>query len=76
MTSPGRYRIHAVSEITGVPEATLRAWERRYAVPVPERTPSGYRLYSQKDVDLVRRMRELCANGMAPVDAARMVGEP
>ncbi|MDB4974558.1 MAG: Transcriptional regulator, MerR family protein [Myxococcaceae bacterium] len=76
MTSPGRYRIHAVSEITGVPEATLRAWERRYAVPVPVRTPSGYRLYSQKDVDLVKRMRELCANGMAPVDAAKMVAEP
>jgi DNA-binding transcriptional MerR regulator len=75
VTSPGRFRIHAVSEITGVPEATLRAWERRYAVPIPVRTASGYRLYSQKDVELVKRMRELCANGMAPVDAAKMVGE-
>ena len=74
-SSPGRFRIHAVSEITGVPEATLRAWERRYAVPVPVRTPSGYRLYSQKDVEQVKRMRELCANGMAPVDAAKMLGE-
>jgi DNA-binding transcriptional MerR regulator len=68
----GRYRIHTVSELTGVPEATLRAWERRYAVPVPERTPSGYRLYSHKDVELVKRMRELTDNGMAPVDAARL----
>jgi MerR family transcriptional regulator, light-induced transcriptional regulator len=75
VSSSGRYRIHAVSEITGVPEATLRAWERRYAVPIPVRTSSGYRLYSQKDVDLVKRMRELCANGMAPVDAAKMVAD-
>ena len=75
MTSQGRYRIHAVAELTGVPEATLRAWERRYAVPTPLRTPSGYRLYSHKDVELVKRMRELCGGGMAPVDAAKVVTE-
>ena len=75
MSGQGRYRIHAVADLTGVPEATLRAWERRYAVPTPVRTPSGYRLYSHKDVELVKRMRELCTAGMAPVDAARLVGE-
>jgi len=75
VTGQGRYRIHAVSELTGVPEATLRAWERRYAVPIPVRTPSGYRLYSHKDVELVKRMRELCSAGMAPVDAAKLVAE-
>ncbi len=76
MSGTGRYRIHAVAELTGVPEATLRAWERRYAVPVPVRTPSGYRLYSPKDVEQVKRMRELCSSGVAPVDAAKMVAEP
>jgi MerR family transcriptional regulator, light-induced transcriptional regulator len=75
VTGQGRYRIHAVAELTGVPEATLRAWERRYAVPIPVRTPSGYRLYSHKDVELVKRMRELCGAGMAPVDAAKLVSE-
>lgn len=75
MSGQGRYRIHAVADLTGVPEATLRAWERRYAVPTPLRTPSGYRLYSHKDVELVKRMRELCSAGMAPVDAAKLVGE-
>jgi DNA-binding transcriptional MerR regulator len=72
----GRYRIHAVAELTGVPEATLRAWERRYNVPVPLRTASGYRLYSHMDVEQVRRMRELCAAGMAPADASKMVSGP
>jgi DNA-binding transcriptional MerR regulator len=75
VSGQGRYRIHAVADLTGVPEATLRAWERRYAVPTPVRTPSGYRLYSHKDVEVVKRMRELCTAGMAPVDAARLVGE-
>ncbi len=76
MKGQGRYRIHAVSELTGVPEATLRAWERRYNVPVPLRTASGYRLYSHLDVEQVRRMRELCATGMAPADASKMVAAP
>lgn len=71
MKAQGRYRIHAVAELTGIPEATLRAWERRYNVPLPLRTASGYRLYSHMDVEQVRRMRELCAAGMSPVDAAK-----
>ena len=41
----GPYRIHVVAEMTGIPAATLRAWERRYGIPSPERTASGYRLY-------------------------------
>lgn len=72
MTS-GKYRIQAVADMTGIPAATLRAWERRYGVPAPERTESSYRLYSDTDVDLIRRLRELCDGGMAPAEAARVV---
>lgn len=72
----GQYRIHAVAEMTGVPAATLRAWERRYGIPSPERTTSAYRLYSDDDVELVRRLRDLCARGLAPAEAARMLKAP
>ena len=68
---PGPYRINVAAELSGVPAATLRAWERRYGVPVPRRTTSAYRLYSSEDVDLVRRMRELVESGVAPAEAAR-----
>lgn len=71
----GRYRINWVSEQTGISEATLRAWERRYRVPEPARTPSGYRVYSVNDVEKVRRMRELCAGGMSPSEAALAVAQ-
>lgn len=67
------YRISAVSELAGVSTATLRAWERRYGVPAPARTASAYRLYSDADVQLIRRMRELVEGGMAPAEAARQV---
>ncbi len=80
MGENGRYRIQSVAEMTGVSAATLRAWERRYGVPSPRRSSSAYRLYSDRDVDLIRRVRELCDGGMAPSDAARSVlsdvGEP
>jgi DNA-binding transcriptional MerR regulator len=71
----GRYRINWVSEQTGISEATLRAWERRYRVPEPARTPSGYRVYSVSDVQKVRRMRELCDGGMPPSEAALAVAQ-
>ena len=69
----GQYRIHAVAEMTGVPSATLRAWERRYGIPSPARTTAAYRLYSDEDVELVRRLRDLCARGLAPAEAARLL---
>lgn len=69
----GKYRINAVAEMTGIPAATLRAWERRYGVPEPRRTESSYRVYSDSDVELIRRVRELCEQGMAPSEAAKLV---
>lgn len=75
MTSKGgKYRIQAVAEMTGVSAATLRAWERRYGFPSPERTSSSYRLYSDQDVELIQRMRQLCdEEGMSVGQAAQVI---
>lgn len=67
----GPYRIHVAAELSGVAAATLRAWERRYGVPVPRRSTSAYRLYTAADVEQVRRMRELVEGGVSPAEAAR-----
>jgi DNA-binding transcriptional MerR regulator len=69
----GKYRIQTVAEMTGVPAATLRAWERRYGIPTPERTSSSYRLFSDHDVAAIRKLKELCDEGMSPAEAARQV---
>jgi DNA-binding transcriptional MerR regulator len=69
----GRYRIQSVAEMTGLSAATLRAWERRYGIPAPQRTASAYRLYSDRDVELIRRVRALCETGIAPAQAVQMV---
>src|SRR5689334_8496835 len=73
LSSLGPYRIQLAAELCGVMPATLRAWERRYGIPVPRRTASAYRLYSADDVELVRRMRELVDGGVPPAEAARTV---
>lgn len=69
----GRYRIQAVVEATGISAPTLRSWERRYGVPTPERTQSAYRLYSDEDIALITRMRDLTLQGMAAAEAAHSV---
>lgn len=69
----GKYRIQTVAEMTGVPAATLRAWERRYGIPIPARTASSYRLYSDGDIGMIRRVRELCDSGMSPSEATKLV---
>ena len=46
-----RFNLKAVVQQTGIKPDTLRAWERRYGLPTPERSSGGHRLYSQDDVD-------------------------
>jgi methanogenic corrinoid protein MtbC1 len=48
------YNLKAVVRETGLKPDTLRAWERRYGVPAPQRTESGHRLYSQHDIDTLK----------------------
>lgn len=74
LSSP-RYRIQAVADLTGIPAPTLRAWERRYGVPRPTRTDSSYRLYSDDDIELLKRMRKLTDGGFSPAEAARTAFE-
>lgn len=62
--------IKEAAVLTGVSEHTLRAWEDRYGVVAPQRTPSGYRAYSQADLDQVKTMASLIKAGLAPRAAA------
>lgn len=57
------YRIRTIVDITGIPRNTLLAWERRYGVPTPERTPGGHRVYNESDLQLLTRLKELLDRG-------------
>src|SRR6476620_7165309 len=56
--------IGACSRLTGVPEATLRVWERRYNFPNSSRTSGGHRLYSQEEVLRLAWVKARLAEGM------------
>jgi len=49
-----KYPVKRVSDLTGINPVTLRAWERRYGVLKPERNENRYRLYSDRDLAILR----------------------
>ena len=68
------HTVKRAAELTGVPAATLRVWERRYGVVTPSRTEGGYRVYD--DAALLRT--EIDAEGRATMtrhDGERRVVE-
>jgi DNA-binding transcriptional MerR regulator len=48
------YNLKAVLQETNIAADTLRAWERRYGLPMPQRTTGGHRLYSQYDIETIK----------------------
>lgn len=71
---------HGIGDVvarTGVGEATLRMWERRYGFPSPQRLTSGHRRYSDRDIELIRRVADRRAAGFGLAAAIERVrGEP
>jgi MerR family transcriptional regulator, light-induced transcriptional regulator len=70
------FPIRVVARLTGINPVTIRAWERRYQLVVPERTPGGHRLYSRADVELLRAASRLVEQGVAISHATRLLDEP
>jgi DICT domain-containing protein len=71
--------IKDVAERTGLAPGTIRMWEQRYGVPEPQRTVSGYRIYTVEDVELLRRAVAFRSRGLsvpAALDRARTFTGP
>ena len=59
------YNLKVVLKETGIAADTLRAWERRYGLPMPERTPGGHRLYSQHDIEIIKWLMAKQSEGLS-----------
>lgn len=59
------FNLKVVLKETGLPADTLRAWERRYGLPVPQRTPGGHRLYSERDIHTIKWLMSRQAEGLS-----------
>lgn len=69
------YSISAVSRMLGVPVATIRTWEDRYGLVVPERNGSGHRLYRRDQVEQLKFVRASIVGGVSAADAHRLLAE-
>ncbi|MEU4443215.1 MerR family transcriptional regulator [Actinosynnema sp. NPDC050801] len=66
----------AVAAMLGISPTTLRTWDMRYGLGPSDRTAGGHRRYRDDEVDQLRRMVALTAQGVAPADAARQSRQP
>jgi DNA-binding transcriptional MerR regulator len=69
------YSIGAVSRMVGVATTTLRAWEDRYGVVVPERSEGSQRLYTRSQVRQLTFIQGSIQTGASAADAHRILAE-
>ena len=65
------YTIGQVEEITGVRQHVLRYWEEVIPGFAPKKDFGGRRLYSQKDMETVLRMKHLIYEKKFTIEGAR-----
>lgn len=65
-----KYTIKTVCIKTGIRPVTLRAWERRHDILSPHRSENRYRLYSDRDIALLRWIKDRVDSGLTISSAA------
>lgn len=68
--------IREVARQTGVNAVTLRAWERRYGLIVPQRTPKGHRLFSAEHVQRILTILTWLNRGVAVSQVKQLLDTP
>lgn len=66
------FNMKVVVHETGIKPDTLRAWERRYGLPEPDRTDGGHRLYSEYDIELLKWLMDRQEEGMSISRAVKL----
>lgn len=65
------YSIGQVEELTGVKSHVLRYWEEVIPGFAPQKDFGGRRIYSQKDLDLILRLKYLIQEKKYTIEGAR-----
>lgn len=68
--------IREVARQTGVNAITLRAWERRYGLIVPQRTPKGHRLFNAEHVQRILTILTWLNRGVAVSQVKHLLDTP
>jgi len=70
---PGKlfYRIHEVSQITGIKPYVLRYWESEFNQLKPQKDTNDQRRYRKEDIDLINRIKNLLYEERFTIAGAR-----
>lgn len=64
------YRIQEVADLLGIPTSTLRWWESVFPMFNPTRLKSGQRRFTDSDIKLAKKIKELLYDKGLKTDAA------
>jgi len=59
-----KYSISELSKLSGIKQHTIRIWEQRYGILIPERTDTKIRFYSDKELKLIMNIALLNKKGL------------
>lgn len=76
MAENSGYPIREFARLTGVNPVTLRAWERRYGIIQPMRTPKGHRYYTNDHVSQVKSILYWLDQGYPIRQVRLLLNEP
>lgn len=68
------YTIKQVTDLTDVPENTIRSWERRFGWPTPSRTNGNQRRYTAEHLNEIRQVAADRAAGRTIEQALERIG--
>jgi len=74
LLSPDRlyYRIGDVAEIAGIKQHVLRYWEGEFSEIAPDKSSSGQRVYTKRDVETVLLIKKLLYTDRYSIDGAKL----
>ena len=70
------YRINEVSSLTQIKPYVLRYWETEFPPLAPNKSGGGQRLYTQREIDIILRIKQLLyAEGFTIAGAKKKLDE-
>ena len=67
------YSISEISEMTGLKQYVLRYWETEFSELRPQKNRAGNRIYKEKDIKLINKIKELLYNKKYTIEGARKI---
>src|SRR6187402_4012197 len=71
----GKYSIKELEQLSGIKAHTIRIWEKRYNIIIPERTSTNIRFYSDENLKKIINVSLLNNHGLKISKIAEMSSE-